>query len=76
MSAMQHLTLDITNAYYPHGYYHMAFDTDLLIPPRNQLQKWFRPVNIVEAQEEQEALDVEQHVWWHACIAVCVGVSI
>lgn len=58
MTALQQLTLDVTNAYCPHGCCRMAVDVALLLVPTNKFQKWYRKIFVIGAKDEKERLKV------------------
>ena len=58
MTVLQHLTLDIMDAYCPHKCCRMAVAVALSLTPPNKYQKWYRKIDIVGAKSEEERLKV------------------
>lgn len=58
MTALQHLTLDITDAYCPHKCCRMAIAVALFLTPPCKYQKWYRNIKVIGAKTEEERLKV------------------
>lgn len=58
MAALQHFTLNFSDAYCPHGYCCMAFDVALLLLPTNKFQDWYQKIVVVGVKDEKKCLEM------------------